>query len=81
MPNMSPPRTRVMSQSLIIVSSNMAWFLVTKTFSSLQRTLGLAAPFLTYGVMSLVGVITVYFLLPASSASHRTRGPSGHRQS
>ena len=73
--NRSKPRARILSQSLVIVTSNLSWFLVTKTFSAMQRILGLASPFLAYGGVSLLGVVFVYFfVLPNSTRSRSRRG-------
>ena len=48
-------RSRGWTHTLANLTSNLCWFLVTKTFRDLQDSLGHAAPFFLYGGICLFG--------------------------
>lgn len=52
------------------VTSNLCWFVVTKTYKDISTQLGLFVPFFLYGSVCIFGFIFIYVFLP------ETRGRS-----
>ena len=59
-----PVRSRGWTHTLANLTSNLCWFLVTKTFRDLQESLGHAAPFFLYGGVCLFGLLFIFIFLP-----------------
>ena len=59
-----PVRSRGWTHTLANVTSNLCWFLVTKTFKDIQDELGLSAPFFFYGSVCIFGLVFIYIFLP-----------------
>jgi hypothetical protein len=59
-----PVRSRGWTHTIANLTSNLCWFLVTKTFQDLQDSLGHAAPFFFYGGVCLFGLVFIFFFLP-----------------
>merc|ERR1719192_555196 len=59
-----PIRSRGWTHTLANLTSNLCWFLVTKTFRDLQDSLGHAAPFFLYGGICLFGLVFIFIFLP-----------------
>jgi len=59
-----PVRSRRWTHTIANASSNLWWFVVTKTFKDLYTHLGPFVPFFTYGSVCLFGFIFIYIFLP-----------------
>ena len=59
-----PVRSRGWTHTLANLTSNLCWFIVTKTFRDLQENLGHAAPFFLYGGVCLFGLVFIFIFLP-----------------
>jgi len=59
-----PVRSRGWTHTLANLTSNLCWFVVTKTFRDLQDSLGHAAPFFLYGGVCLFGLVFIFIFLP-----------------
>jgi hypothetical protein len=59
-----PVRSRRWTHTLANVSSNLWWFVVTKTFKELYTNLGPFVPFFLYGSVCLFGFVFIYIFLP-----------------
>ena len=59
-----PVASRGWTHTLANLTSNLCWFLVTKTFRDLQAALGHAAPFFFYGGVCLFGLLFIFIFLP-----------------
>jgi len=59
-----PVNSRGWTHTLANLTSNICWFLVTKTFRDLQDSLGHAAPFFFYGGVCLFGLVFIFIFLP-----------------
>ena len=59
-----PVVSRGWTHTLANLTSNLCWFLVTKTFRDLQAALGHAAPFFFYGGVCLFGLLFIFIFLP-----------------
>ena len=59
-----PVRSRGWTHTLANLTSNLCWFLVTKTFRDLQESLGHAAPFFLYASFSAGGLVFIFIFLP-----------------
>ena len=59
-------RSRGWTHTLANLTSNLCWFLVTKTFRDLQDSLGHAAPFFLYGGICLFGRAMQYLQFDAA---------------
>ena len=59
-----PVRSRGWTHTLANLTSNLCWFIVTKTFRDLQESLGHAAPFFLYGGVCLFGLVFIFIFLP-----------------
>ena len=46
------------------VTSNLWWFVVTKTYKDIYNHVGPHVPFFTYGTVCLVGFVFIYVFLP-----------------
>ena len=46
------------------VTSNICWFVVTKTYRDISTTFGLFVPFFVYGSVCLFGFVFIYVFLP-----------------
>ena len=57
-------RSRGWTHTLANLTSNLCWFIVTKTFRDLQESLGHAAPFFLYGGVCLFGLVFIFIFLP-----------------
>ena len=57
-------RSRGYTHTIANLTSNLCWFIITKTFKDLQEQLGLAAPFFLYGGVCVFGLIFVFVFLP-----------------
>ena len=59
-----PVRSRRWTHTLANVSSNLWWFVVTKTFKELYTNLGPFVPFFMYGSVCVFGFVFIYIFLP-----------------
>ena len=57
-------RSRGYTHTIANLTSNLCWFIITKTFKDLQEQLGLAAPFFLYGGVCVFGLLFVFVFLP-----------------
>ena len=62
--DMLPLQSRTRTLTIANVSSNISWFLVTKTFRTLQINFGAYSPFFLYGAASLIGFVFIFLFLP-----------------
>lgn len=59
-----PVRSRRWTHTLANVTSNISWFVVTKTYGDISRHFGLYVPFFLYGAVCLFGFVFIYVFLP-----------------
>ena len=77
-----PSQSRTKAQTLANFVSNAAWFFITKTFHSMQDSLGLFAPFFLYGTSCIIGFVIILMLVPvtqdrnAAKNEHQSDGNS-----
>ena len=62
--DMLPLQSRTWTLTIANVTSNISWFLVTKTFRTLQINFGAYSPFFLYGAASLIGFVFIFLFLP-----------------
>ena len=62
--DMLPLQSRTRTLTIANVTSNISWFLVTKTFRTLQIIFGAYSPFFLYGAASLIGFVFIFLFLP-----------------
>lgn len=77
-----PVRSRRWTHAVANVTSNLWWFVVTKTFKDVYRELGPHVPFLLYGSVCLFGFVFIYVFLPETqgkSADETAAAFSGFR--
>ena len=65
-----PVRSRRWTHTVANVTSNLCWFVVTKTYKDISTRFGSFVPFFIYGSVCLFGFIFIYVFLP------ETRGKS-----
>ena len=61
---MLPLQSRTWTLTIANVASNISWFLVTKSFRTLQMNFGACSPFFLYGSACLVGFVFIFLFLP-----------------
>ena len=59
-----PFRSRRWTHTLANVTSNVCWFIVTKTYRDISTKFGLYVPFFIYGSVCLFGFVFIYVFLP-----------------
>ena len=59
-----PLKSRPWSLTITNVASNISWFLVTKSFRTLQINFGTYCPFFLYGLASIIGLVFIFLFLP-----------------
>ena len=62
--DMLPLKSRPWTLTIANVASNVSWFLVTKSFRTLQINFGAYCPFFLYGSASLIGLVFIFLFLP-----------------
>ncbi len=62
--NSSFLRSRRWTHTVANVTSNLWWFIVTKTFKDISTQLGMCVPFFLYGAVCVFGFIFIYIFLP-----------------
>ena len=62
--DMLPLKSRPWTLTITNVASNISWFLVTKTFRTLQINFGTYCPFFLYGSASIIGLVFIFLFLP-----------------
>ena len=62
--DMLPIESRPWTLTIANVASNISWFLVTKTFRTLQINFGAYSPFFLYGAASLICFVFIFLFLP-----------------
>ena len=59
-----PVRSRGYTHTIANLTSNLCWFIITKSFRDIQSSLGFAAPFFMYGSVCLLGTVFIFVFLP-----------------
>ena len=59
-----PVKSRTCTLTIANVTSNLSWFIVTKTFKMLQDSCGVSSPFFLYGSVCILGFIFIFIFLP-----------------
>ena len=59
-----PVRSRRWTHTVANVTSNLCWFVVTKTYKDISTQFGLYVPFFIYGSICLFGLVFIYVFLP-----------------
>ena len=59
-----PVRSRRWTHTVANVTSNLCWFVVTKTYKDISSQFGLCVPFFIYGSICLFGLVFIYVFLP-----------------
>lgn len=59
-----PVRSRRWTHTVANVTSNLCWFVVTKTYGDISTRFGTYVPFFIYGSVCLFGFVFIYVFLP-----------------